>query len=993
MLRKLAFWVTGVSLLAASAWAQSEIGGATLNGTVTDPSGAAVPGAKVTAVQTATGLTRTTLTSTAGLYTVSALPVGNYDLSVEAKGFKTAKLAAVPLLVGAVATVDLHMEVGATTESVTVTAESSAVETTRSQTSTGVTAESVSGLPVNGRNFLDFTLLTPGVVRDPSRTGDLSFGGQRGTANSVQVDGTDSNNVFFMQSTGRAGTGRNPYSFSQDAVQEFQVDSSSYSAETGRAGGGVINVVTKSGTNDWHGTVFEFFRDRSMNANTWANNHANGGKGLPKGAYHFNQFGGNFGGPIKKNKAFFFFDYDGQRNHSPNTVIPGIAAPSDALSQQGFAMLQPLIVSYAQGLNNNVYLGKVDYNLSDSQRLSVRYNANRFTGVNFENGGQTSVVGHTGNSDVTTDNISGNHTWVLNAATVLESRFTYTRDDEPGQANSTAPEAIVKQNGATALSIGRNSFSPRYTNVKTYQWAESVSRVRGKHTYKMGADMIWQKVGNYFPGNFSGSFTFNSYADFASNKPFTFTQAFAGAGTDGPLSQPNVGEYAFYAQDAWRITDRLTLNYGVRYDLFDYANPVVKNPDAGLAALGLDTSRINRDTNNFAGRFGFAYKLSKSGNTVLRGGAGTYYGRTPTILTGTAFTQNGIQVQTYTLSSGIPAYPNVLSAPPTLNRTPDIYVFAKDYVQPVTHQWSLNLEHRLGRDYILTVGYLGVRGEHLTRTRDINLFPEVAVQGAFADGTAVTFYRHPGTAANPNTPARPDPNFGRISLFDSGGDSTYNAGFVQISKRLSRNFQVLASYTLAHAIDDEPDFTSVVVGTDDSKNAQDTLNPNGQRGRANADIRHRFVFSGIWDIDYASKMTNAALRGALSGYQFGLIANAQSGRPLTIFAGGDPNNDLNTSTDRAPFVGRNTLNGPSFETVDIRFTRDIKIKERAVLKLMFEGFNITNRANYSSITTSQYGFTAASFGIPFKFTPNSSYLARTATFDPRILQLAAKITF
>ena len=327
-------------------------------------------------------------------------------------------------------------------------------------------------------------------------------------------------------------------------------------------------------------------------------------------------------------------------------MILGIAAPTDALSQQALASLQPYVTSYAQGLNNNVYLAKVDYNLSDSQRLSVRYNANRFTGVNFENGGQTSAQGHTGDSDVTTDNISGNHTWVMSPSAVLETRFTYTRDDEPGQANSTAPEAIIKQNGTTALQIGRNSFSPRYTNVKTYQWAESLSKVRGKHSYKMGVDMIWQRIGNYFPGNFSGSFTFNSYADFASNKPFTFTQAFAGAGTAGALSQPNVSEYAFYAQDTWRLTDRLTLNYGVRYDLFDYANPPVNNPDAGLAALGLDTSRINLDTNNIAGRLGFAYKLSKNGNTVLRGGVGTYYGRTPTILTGTSFTQNGIQVQT-----------------------------------------------------------------------------------------------------------------------------------------------------------------------------------------------------------------------------------------------------------------------------------------------------------------------------------------------------------
>jgi hypothetical protein len=973
----------------ASVFAQSEIGGATLSGTVKDPSGAVIPNAKVTAKQTSTGLIRVAESSSAGLYSFSLLPPGPYELTVEAQGFKSTQVSDVVLAVGAVATVDLSMQIGTASETVTVAAQSVLIESERSQTSTVVNERAVADLPINGRNFIDFVLLTPGVVRDPSRSGDLAFGGQRGTANTMQVDGSDANNVFFGQTVGRAGTGRNPYSFSQDAVQEFQVASNTYGAEYGRAGGGVINVITKSGTNDFHGTIFEFFRDRSMNANTWANNHANGGKGLPKGAYHYNQFGGNIGGPIKKDKIFFFFDYDGQRNTSPNTVILGIAAPSDALSQQALASLQPYLASYSQGLNNDVYLGKVDFNISDRQRLSVRYNANRFTGVNFENGGQTSSQDHTGNSLVKTDNVSGTHTFVLNPTTVLESRFTFTRDDEPGQANSTAPEAVIRQNGTTAITIGRNNFSPRYTNLKTYQWAESLSHVRGTHTYKFGSDMIWQQIGNYFPGNFSGSYTFNSYADFASNKPFSFTQAFAGANTDGPLSNPNTNEFGFFAQDTWRLSDALTLNYGARYDLFDYANPKVKNPDPGLAALGLDTSHINLDTNNVAARFGLAYKLTKSGNLVLRGGYGMYYGRTPTILTGTAFTQNGIQVQTYTITSNFPTYPNILSAPPALNRTPDIYAFAPDYVQPLTHQWSLNLERQVGRDFLITVGYLGVRGEHLTRTRDINFYPEVPVQGFFADGTPVTFLRHPGTAANPNTPLRIDPNFGRISLFDSGADSTYHGGFIQLSKRFSHNFQVLTSYTLAHAIDSRPDFTSVVVGTDDSKNAQDTTYPNLERGRANADIRHRFVFSAIWDIDYAASLQNVFARGLLRGYQFSTIANVQSGRPLTITVGSDPNNDLNTSTDRPPYVGRNTYEGPSYQTVDIRFSRDIRMTERLGLKLMFEAFNLTNRANFSSITTSQYNFNATTR----VFTPNASYLARTATYDPRILQLSAKITF
>ena len=964
----------GLVLSAFTAMAQ-ESGGATINGTVTDPSAAVIAGAKVTATQVATGSKRTTQTSGAGVYSLAALPAGAYDVTVEATGFKQAKFTGIVASVGAVVTLDAKLAVGAAQDVVDVTSDAPVVETTRSQTSTAVDQKAISDLPVNGRNFLDFATLTPGVVRDPTRGGDLSFGGQRGTANSITVDGSDANNVFFGQSTGRAGTGRSPYSFSQDAVQEFQVSASSYTAEVGRAAGGVINVITKSGANDFHGGAFEFFRDKGLNANSWENNRVR----LPKKNYHFNQFGGNLGGPIKKNKAFFFFNYDGQRNNEPVTVIPGAAAPADALSQQAFQSLQQYFVAYPRSLNNDVYLAKADLNLSANQRLSVRYNAARFTGVNYENSGPTSAAGHTGNSSVTTDNVSGTHTWVLSPVSVLESRFTYTRDNEPGAANSTNPEAVIKQGGLTAITIGRNNFSPRYTNARTEQWAESLSVVHGRHTFKAGLDINWQQIDNYFPGNFSGSFTFNSYADFASNKPFSFTQAFAGANTDGPLSTPNVGEYAFYAQDAFRVSSKLTLNYGIRYDVFALKNPAVKNPDAGLAAANLDTSYIHSDKNNFAGRFGFAYRLAS--NTVLRGGIGNFYGRTPSILTGTAFTQNGIQVQTYTLTSNIPAYPAILAAPPALNRTPDIYVFAKDYVQPLTYQWSLNLEHQLGKSYAITLGYLGVRGEHLSRTRDINWQPEVALPGAFADGAAVTYLRHPG---------RINPAFGRISLFDSGADSVYHGAFIQLSKRLSQSFQVQTSYTYSKVIDSRPDFTSVVVGTDDSKNAQDTLAPNLERGRGNADIRSRFVFSGVWDINYGKSLSNAIAKALFSGYQLSVIANLQTGRPLTATVGGDPNGDLNTATDRTPYVGRNTYTGPNFMTADIRFSRDIPFcKDRARLRLMFEAFNVTNRANFNSINTAQYNFS----GTTKVFTPNATFLSPTSTYDPRILQLAAKVTF
>ena len=596
-----------VSLVCGATFAQSEIGGATLNGTVLDPTGAAVPNAKVIVTNSGTGVSRNTQSNDTGLYSFPRLPVGSYDLTIEAAGFKSSKRTGVMLNVGAVVTLDVNLEVGAAQETVSVTAEVPVVESTRSTTATTVTEQQVRALPINGRNFLDFTVLTPGVVRDQTRGGDLSFGGQRGTSNSLLVDGADSNNVFFGQTTGRTGTGRNPYSFSEDAVQEFQVNTNGYAAEIGRAGGGVINVITKSGTNEFHGTAFEFFRDKALNANSWENNRA----GRAKRAYHFNQFGGNLGGPIAKNRAFFFFNYDGQRNTTPNPIILTVLpAASDAAGQQGLALLQPYTAAYSNALNNDVYLGKVDLELSSNHRLSVRYNGNRFVGQNFENTGQASAAEHTGNSKVTTDSVAGSHTWILGTNSVLESRLSWTRDNEPGESNSTAPEAVIRERGTTVLSIGRNNFSPRYTNAKTFQWIESLSRTVGRHSLKFGYDMNLQRIANFFPGNFSGSYTFNSYADFANKNPFSFTQGFAGSGTTGPLTEPNVGEFALFAQDSWRASDRLTLNYGVRYDYFKLAQPPVKNPDTQLAALGLDTSKIPLDANNIAPRFGFAYKLN-----------------------------------------------------------------------------------------------------------------------------------------------------------------------------------------------------------------------------------------------------------------------------------------------------------------------------------------------------------------------------------------------
>jgi hypothetical protein len=384
---------------------------------------------------------------------------------------------------------------------------------------------------------------------------------------------------------------------------------------------------------------------------------------------------------------------------------------------------------------------------------------------------------------------------------------------------------------------------------------------------------------------------------------------------------------------------------------------------------------------------------------VIRGGYGVYYSRTPGLLLSTAILNNGFSSQTYLLTSNLPTYPNVLKAAPGPGTPPDIYVTDPNFSTGRTQQISFQTEFALGQRASLTVGYLGVLGSHLTRTRDINLYPSEAVTGyvcptsaacAAPGGQPVTYYRHPGVGG----PARPNAAFGRISLFDSGGNSIYHGGFIRYQRRFANHFTAQASYTWSHVIDTTPDATSVVPGNagDDAKVAQDTLRPNLDRGSGATDIRHRAVLSFVWDISHGNFLTNPLARGILSHWQLGVITQAQSGRWFNDIATGDPGNDSNTANDRSPLIGRNTIRGPEFITADARISKDIPLMgERVRLRLMGEFFNLTNRANFNGIQTTRYTFsTVAGTGI---FRPTTNFLATQTTFDPRIIQLAARVVF
>lgn len=985
-----------ICLTVSLGWAQARSTGGAIEGTVKDPSGAVIAGATLTAKSTLTGFSRSATTAEDGSYRLLALDVGTYEVSVEASGFAPQTLKT-ELQVGQTATLNFTLSVTAGGEVIQVTNDSAPiVEAARTHQAANVSERAVRDLPVNGRNFLEFVRLTPGVNTDP-RSGDISFGGLRGTLNSLLIDGSDNNNTFFGQTIGRTGSGRAPYQFSQGSVREFQVNTNAFSAEFGRAGGAVINVVTKSGANDFHGEAFFYYRDKALNAADAiqkANKRA-------KPANHILQFGGTFSGPIVKNKAFFFFNYDGQRRNEPQPVNFGAPVPNDPVSLGVAAQLSKFLASYDNRFNQDVYIGKVDWQINQSNRYSVRYNYQNFRGVNLENGGANSAQEHTGNSNVKTHTLTNSLTSILRTNLINEFRFQFSRDQEPGTANSTNPEGNLRLGGTTILQIGRNSFSPRETTEKRSQIIDTMSYVHGSHSIKFGVDVNVNKIFNFFPGNFSGVYNFTSYADFADGKPTGgYVQAFPGPGTNGAKSFPNSNEVSVFIQDDWNIASNFKLYYGMRYDVQLKARPPVPNNDSQLVDADIRTDRLIQDTNNFAPRVGFAWQPFHESKTVIRGGYGIFYGRTPSIVTGTAHTQNGITVQAFNFTgAAVPTYPQVFSAPPTgAARAPlQLFFFNKNYVDPIIHQASFGIERELLRDLSLSVSYLFVRGYHQTRSRDINLASPVSTRVEIRSSTATDAAGNPlgaliGTTSALRFGLRPLSRFNRLTQFESTGDSVYHGLAVQLTKRFSHNFQGLISYTWSHGIDNKPDQTSVVVGADDAKNIENSLNIAADRADGESDTRHRFVASYLWDLAYAKNLSNPVAKAILDGWSVSGIITATSGRPFTARAGGDLNNDGNAQTDRAPGFSRNTFRTDNFLVFDFRVQREIRIFEQVRLQFLAEGFNIFNRFNASGVDVNRFSF-ANIKGIP-TLAPNSRFGAPiNNSLGPRNFQLAAKLVF
>src|SRR5580658_9464921 len=1057
-----------LTLLPAALAAQDATGA--LRGTVLDPTGSRIARASIAVVSTATGMLYTATSDAEGSFTLDLLPPGDYSARVTAEGMSPQVTPQLHVDVGGIAALDFHLIVAGTQETVTVSAAPALVESQPTGVSTLLDQRALNDFPLNGRRFADLALLSPGVTQDPrslnsSTNGDLSFGGIRGFQNSFLVDGGDYNNAFFAQPRGRD---RAPYEISTDVVQEFRVSTTSYGAEQGRSGGAVVNVVTKSGSNHLHGTAFYHFRDSSLGASD------------PFLAFkphnRQQQFGGTIGGPLKRNKVFFFAGFDQHIFHEPNVVeflngssqvIPqpgtGPYTPGDyeatdqALVFAAAAQLTSLAGEYPAAQIGDTSYSKLDLNLTPRNQLALKVNTTRYWGANNVFLDPSSPVTYDSISDngeelVSTETGSLSLTSSFNPRWISHLRAQFSRDLQ--QSFSNTSNVLIKIPDILD-GIGRSDLLPRETREHRLHLAETMSYEGSRNAWKFGGDGLITWLYDFFPSQQSGeylfyplkvdSFTFEPMEAgleltplraYAHQVPHYYLQSFGGA-----ASNPNTNEYAAFAQDTIRVTDRLSLNLGVRWDLQTFTTAgLVSNP------LFPPSGKVPFQPHNFAPRAGLAYSFGKTRPLVVRAGYGIFFVRIPQIYNSTIQTENGITDSQVFLNNTdyydhqvFPTYPNPLVTCPLLavscslpsgftqGVSNEVSAFAPNFVTPRVQQASLTFEKEVAGQTTIALSFLSVRGEHLIRALDVNLPPPTALTYPIFDSTGSIFqggyytvdsfatwqFTQSLTCPFPpciNPLGRPISQLGAIDEYQSAASSYYNGATLAINRRVAHGSYLRLAYTYARAIDDGQD--ALVAGQ--PATVQNSYDPSAERGPSVTDQRQRLV--AAFSVEPRPfHRGHEALGRAFNDWKISSVVNYGSGRPFSATVDGDPNQDGNDLNDRLPGYTRNAFTGPDYATADLRLGRTVRFHERYKLELTAEAFNLFNRDNQRVTITSNGLVSSASTFVQSYVTTTATTSTTTATstvapypgyyelptdftkpnaaFAPRQIQLAVKLIF
>jgi len=1048
-----------------------------VQGRVYDPTGAAIPGANVTVVNSETGFSRSMTATAGGDYQFSALPVGDYTITAAKPGFqKSAKK--IGLEVGAAGNVDFSLAPGQVVTEVTVQDVGEVVEPTRTMVSSVIDEQKIDNLPVNGRQFIDFALLAPGITVGDTTSGStdviiepvtkLSFAGQNIHFNFIAIDGADNIST---------ASGIQKTTPSQEAVREFRVINTQYSTEAGRAVGGIVNIITKSGTNDLHGSAYDYFRNDALDAQsiltspdlpscTNPNDRHTCSRFLKK--LHQNQFGFTLGGPIQRDKTFFFGNYEGQRrSESPfyNSAILSNLTLINQLKCTNFGTLacgdpgslHQEDLNVTRDTNYDNLLVRLDHSFSEKQYFFVRYffNDQRLTQVSPLNDGFDLPSGYKTNN-FRDQSIVGSLTSTLSNSAVNEARVQYAHRFFDFPTNSTQPHLEV----SNLFTIGVNRGNPDFYQESRAELVDNFSWSRGKHTLSFGANYnhvntiesfplfypfeadfgclsncVFSLGNSVIPGLQGAPFViFMQRNDAASDfqEPTIDTSIYQGTKIPAAVRNQAKGELGhtyngFYFMDKWRATDRLTLNYGLRYEWETWPS-----------------SAVNTDWNNVDPRAGFAYNIGGRWNMVLRGGAGIFHGIIPSPLLmcqkpscgGTIgpfpgrenkedslnanvrlwafaagpFSTN--QALTSLLNTG--TYPDAIPVPggicPEGNPSGNgmlsgcgffgdsvIVRFAKDHQAPYGVQGSFGLELQPFHDAVLDVSYLHVRGVHLGSFWNVNQPPpfcQITAHDSHGRSGPKDDYHvpfpTPGCGVPSNFPGTALPTVAVYFEADSKWDSVYDGLLVNFNKRLSHHLGWGVSYTFSKGIDDGPNPSFVLI-------PQDSRHFDRERAVSADHTPHRLVANATFS---GPEKKNPVL----NGWQFSTIVSMETPHYFTKFAGSDVNGDVFGNNDRVGIEPRNTFKGDSFQSVDLRVSRTFTVTEKLHLEGIAEAFNIFNTVNVRFFNTA-YGaadfcpFNATAAGCPatpsgnLEGSPNPAYGTPRAAFNPRQIQFALRFTW
>ena len=982
----------------AAIYAQSVLG--TVSGQVSDSSGAVVPGATVTAESLSTGLSRSAVASDEGEYRIALLPAGEYRVTVEMSGFKKAVEPSLSINVGQDARLDFELQVGEIAEEVVVESSMAQLELEprRIQQSSVIDRHQIENLPVNGRQFIDFALLAPGVTIGETTSGStdviiepvtkLAFAGQNIHFNFIAVDGAD---------TISTASGVQRSSPSQEAVQEFRVINSNFELHFGRAVGGIVNIITKSGTNDFHGSVYNYFRNDALDARSILTSPKPGRPGEFLDELRQNQFGFTLGGPVVPDQTFFFSNYELQRrgeNPFYNlAVLQNIDAINDAkVNRYG---LSPENLSVLATRNTDNFLGRIDHQISQRNSFSLRYSFDDQRAENLSplNDG-FDMPSAFKNNFLRDQSLAGGFTSIISPTLLNEFRAQFARRSFDFSTVSTEPALEV----INTFKSGVNRGNPDFYRETRFELNDNLSVVKGSHTLSFGGNYNFVRTTESFPLFIPFEAQFVSPQDYIDGNPVIFfyqqfdtasnffdTSIFRGKrfsdqilnATTGTLDHTYSG---LFFQDKWQVTPNLHLTWGLRWEFETWPDGV-----------------LDKDLNNFDPRFGFAYSFNQKRRMVLRGGLGIFHGIIPSPLLmsqssiGGTGPLPGREQKQNGLNGSSPIF--VFAATPDVNAAVfqgllggaypgggefAVVRFTRDHQAPYGLQGSLSLGMELFPDTALQITYLALRGVHLGSFFNANQLrqPTGTLESGKDDFAFLRFSRFAAI------PSFREPEFTLYFEADSRWNSIYHGLLVNLNRRFKDNFSFGLSYTFSKTIDDGPNPSFVLIP--ENANRFDL-----ERSVSSDDVRHRFVLN-------AAVSTPEQSHPLLRDWTFGSIISLNSPHHYTKFAGFDANGDGFPVNDRVGLDARNTFEGDAFKSVDVRASRSFPVGDKLKAEFTVEAFNLFNTLNIRFFNT-VYGdsiFNApGSPGTFLEGARNPFFGTPRAIFNPRQLQFAVRLSW